>query len=145
MAVNCIARAEKQYFWCPSDWFGADEKVLNAVWQAALGEMGNGTKWWLLPCLFLICDFSFRFNCFSINLPDGGNDHPGLLWSYVVACRCYHYRCRDARTEALARQSTGWLSPFVTCCTRSVEMLPWNRVSPPLQYPCGGEKRGNCQ
>ena len=35
MAVNCIARSEKQYFWCLSDWFGADEKVLNAVWQAA--------------------------------------------------------------------------------------------------------------
>ena len=30
---NCIARSEKQYFWCPSDWFGADDMVLNAVWQ----------------------------------------------------------------------------------------------------------------
>ena len=41
---NCIARTEKQYFWCPSDWIEADYMGLNAVWQLHRARWRFGSK-----------------------------------------------------------------------------------------------------
>ena len=56
---NCIARTEKQYFWCPSDWIGADEMGLNAVWQLhrARWRFGSKEAFCYAPFVFVILIF----------------------------------------------------------------------------------------
>jgi len=64
---NCIARTENQYFWCPSDWFRADEKVLNAVWQLqkARWKMEQMTGFPMPLSYLWLFVILFSFHCIS--------------------------------------------------------------------------------
>ena len=88
---------EQKRFWTRS---GRLQKARWSKWRASS-----------MPLSYLWFQF-FRYNCFFNKLATkGDNGYPGLLCGcFVVACRRYHCHCRchDARTEALASQSTGW-------------------------------------
>ena len=64
---NCIARTENQYFWCPSDWFGADDMVLNAVWQLqkARWKMEQMTGFPMPLSYLWLFVILFSFHCIS--------------------------------------------------------------------------------